>query len=80
MTFGGGLCYAYYVSKQKGKTMFVKELTKGQRFTTPETRGTVYVAESVRLQDGYAFVTYMVEGTDVRSGYPTRPLSTVTPV
>ena len=60
--------------------MFVKELTKGQRFTTPDTKGTVYVAESIRVQDGYAYVTYTVEGTDIRSGFPTRPLSTVHPV
>lgn len=60
--------------------MFVKELTPGQMFTTPDTHGTVYRCESVRVQDGYAFVSYTVPGTDIRSGYPTRPLSTVRPV
>ena len=60
--------------------MFVKELTPGQMFTTPDTKGTVYRCESVRVQDGYAYVSYTVPGTDIRNGYPCRPLSTVRPV
>lgn len=58
--------------------MFVKELTKGQRFTTPESRGTVYMCESVRTGGGYATVTYTIDGTNVRNEFLCRPLSTCT--
>jgi hypothetical protein len=57
--------------------MFIKDLTKNQSFVLPGQE-TVYVAESVRVQDGYAYVTYsLMDGT--RSGFGTRPLSTVIP-
>lgn len=59
--------------------MFVKNLTPGTRFVTPASAYTTeYVCESVRVQDGYAYVTYSIPGTDIRNGFPTRPLSTVT--
>lgn len=58
--------------------MFVKELTKGDRFTTIESRGTVYTCESVRVGGGYAAVTYTTDRSNVRFEFICRPLSTCT--
>lgn len=51
--------------------MFIKDLTKNQSFVLPGQE-TVYIFESARIQDGYAYVTYSLMDS-------TRPLSTVIP-
>lgn len=58
--------------------MYVKELTKGQSFFAQDST-TLYVCENVRVQDGYAFVSYVIPSTGTRAGFPCRPFSTVTP-
>lgn len=55
---------------------FIKDLRKGDEFTSPETRGTVYRVETVRTQDGFAVVGYTTP-TGYRGMFNTRPLSTV---
>lgn len=55
--------------------MFIKDLNPGDVFVLPES-GTPYTFESIRMQDGYAAVTYSLPG-GTRSTYGTRPFSTV---
>ena len=43
--------------------MFIKDLTPGQSFTTPDSRGTVYKVRGVRAGQSMTVVTYTV-GSD----------------
>ena len=43
---------------------FVKSLAVGETYTTPNSRGTVYRAERVRVSEATTTVVYTVPGSD----------------